>query len=285
MNAYDSALAERMNRTVPQEGKLLIWWLGQSGFLIRSQMGSVIVDPYLSTTLEDATHDDPRKQHVRMMPVCVDPAALKGIDFIACTHAHRDHYDPATIRALRASNPQATLIGPLQCTRMMERDGFSGTATASPETTLSFGDLRIYALPSAHNDLEYDAELGYPYLGYTLDFGGLRIYHAGDCMLYPGLVDSLRSLHPSLAILPINGSSQELIDLGFKTNMSYSEALTLCKEAEIPNMIPCHYDMFTINTEQVGRFVNYANIYAHSLRYWVPVIGEPCYFPSDTFCL
>ena len=39
-------------------------------------------------------------------------------------------------------------------------------------------------------------------------------------------------------------------------------------------MIPCHYDMFTLNTEQIGKFVNYVNNKKGMPDYWIPVIGE-----------
>ena len=39
-------------------------------------------------------------------------------------------------------------------------------------------------------------------------------------------------------------------------------------------MIPCHFDMFTINTVEVGRFVNYVNRESDMPPYWVPVVGE-----------
>ena len=41
---------------------------------------------------------------------------------------------------------------------------------------------RVYAVPSAHPQLDWTAAGGYPYLGYLIRFGRWTIYHAGDCV-------------------------------------------------------------------------------------------------------
>jgi L-ascorbate 6-phosphate lactonase len=41
-------LIEEIQATRPATGSLAIWWLGQSGFLLKSRQGTLLVDPYLS---------------------------------------------------------------------------------------------------------------------------------------------------------------------------------------------------------------------------------------------
>ncbi len=276
-------MAEKIRRTVPQKAEVLIWWLGQSGFILRSHRSCIVVDPYLSTTLEDATRDQSWKRHVRMMPICVQPGDLTGVDAIFCTHAHRDHYDPPTIRALQLSNPSAILTAPAACAEIMHADGLHNVLAADTEKPLAFNGFSVGAIPSMHNCFDYSEQTGYPYLGYIFDFDGVRIYHAGDTLLYDGLADRLRKWNVHLALLPINGRTPELIAKGFQSNLNYREAPQLCADAGIAHMIPCHYDMFTINTEQVGKFVNYTNANIPDLCYWVPVIGEPFHFNLSNF--
>ena len=43
---------------------------------------------------------------------------------------------------------------------------------------------------------------GYPYLGYLVRFGNYTIYHAGDCVPYPGLVSRLIPYNVNVALLP-----------------------------------------------------------------------------------
>jgi L-ascorbate 6-phosphate lactonase len=44
-------LIEEIEETIPAPGSLCVWWLGQSGFLIKSQAGLLAIDLYLSEHL------------------------------------------------------------------------------------------------------------------------------------------------------------------------------------------------------------------------------------------
>ena len=43
------------------------------------------------------------------------------------------------------------------------------------------------------------------YLGYIVQGDSWTIYHSGDTVLYPGMVEILRQWSIDLALLPING--------------------------------------------------------------------------------
>ena len=81
-----------------------LWWLGQSGYLLKWQGRRLLLDPYLSDSLTEkyAATDKP---HVRMTARVVDPAQLTSIDLVTASHVHTDHLDPQTLRPLVAANP------------------------------------------------------------------------------------------------------------------------------------------------------------------------------------
>ena len=58
-----------------------MWWLGQSGFLVKTNAGTVLFDPYLSDSLTDK-YADTDKPHVRMTELCVNPDRMTGIDIV-----------------------------------------------------------------------------------------------------------------------------------------------------------------------------------------------------------
>lgn len=66
-------------------------------------------------------------------------------------------------------------------------------------------DDRIYAVPAAHDQLDWTPLGGYPHLGYLVRFGGVTIYHAGACVPYEGIVDRLRPYNVTVALLPVGG--------------------------------------------------------------------------------
>src|SRR5258708_6501531 len=94
-----------------ESGNLLIWWLGQSGFLVYWAGHHLLLDPYLSDslTLKYANTDKP---HVRMTERVVAPERLNFIDVVTSSHNHTDHLDPDTLKPILSANPAVELIVP-----------------------------------------------------------------------------------------------------------------------------------------------------------------------------
>jgi L-ascorbate metabolism protein UlaG (beta-lactamase superfamily) len=82
--------------------------------------------------------------------------------------------------------------------------------------------------------------------------GPFRIYHSGDTLLFPGMVERLRTFRLDLALLPINGRASERRVSG---NLSGSEAAGLAHAIGATYVVPCHYDMFEFNTASPDEFV------------------------------
>lgn len=81
-----------------------------------------------------------------------------------------------------------------------------------------------------------------------MNLAGLRIYHSGDCIPYPGLADKLADLAPQVALLPVNGRDAERAGNGLPGNFTLDEAVDLCRDAGVPTMIAHHYGLFEFNT-------------------------------------
>lgn len=271
------ALAADINTYIPPKGETAVWWLGQSGFVIKAGGFCLVTDPYLSTTLEDMTKDMTNgMRHIRMMPIAVEPSALHCVDYILCSHDHGDHYDGKSVKGLLAGSPGAKVIVPPAAVPSLLRDGIAmeKIIPVGAEDTYTAGTLRISALRAKHNQFDYSQEYGYPYVGYIIRISALTIYHGGDTILFDELPDLLKRERIDIGIMAINGYDDQRIALGFQSNCTYSEAAELAKYAGIRCMIPCHYDMFTANTEQVGKYVNYMNQGKNMPKYLLPVIGE-----------
>jgi L-ascorbate metabolism protein UlaG (beta-lactamase superfamily) len=105
--------------------------------------------------------------------------------------------------------------------------------------------FRVHGIAAAHNELERDAHGRHVYLGYVVQRGGWTIYHSGDTLLYPGLVEKLRPFRIDVALLPINGNRSECRVAG---NLDGREAAWLAKEIGARTVVPHHYEMFEFNT-------------------------------------
>lgn len=230
-----------------------LWWLGQSGFLMAYQGNTWLFDPYLSDSLT-AKYAGTDKPHIRMTARCVAPASLDMVNVVSSSHRHTDHLDAETLIPILESNPQVSLVVPTAnltfSADRLGRPAHRFTPIDAGET-LPIGRFRVTAVPAAHEDLEAEGS-HFPCLGYVVQAGKLRVYHSGDTVWYPTMVEWLAPLGVDVAILPINGRKPERRVAG---NLWGDEAARLARSIGARCVIPCHYEMFTFNTESPERFV------------------------------
>jgi L-ascorbate metabolism protein UlaG (beta-lactamase superfamily) len=108
-----------------------------------------------------------------------------------------------------------------------------------------------YGFQSLHDTTE-----GFPFLGYVVDIGGQRLYHAGDTLVYPGLASILGPLQLDVVFLPINGRDFYREAEGTVGNMNEDEAAQLAEEVRARIAVPIHFDAFVNNLGDVGRFAS-----------------------------
>ncbi len=255
---HDDFLADvAAARTDPT--RLHLWWLGQSGYLVRWTGGHLLIDPYLSDSL---THKyaDTDKPHIRMTDLLVDPARLDFIDAVTASHRHTDHLDAATLLPLMKKNPAMRIVTPeaerqLAATKL----GVEAASLIGMDDGVKrhMADLTIHGIPAAHDELEQDERGHHRYLGYVFELPmsadrSFTIYHSGDTRLYEGMIDRLRRFEVDLALLPINGRAPERKVAG---NLWGREAARLAHDIGAKLAVPCHYDMFTFNTATPDEFI------------------------------
>lgn len=245
--AQDDAFLEDVARPDESPSELRIWWLGQSGFLIRHEGSFILLDPYLSDSLTEK-YANTDKPHVRMTARVIDPARLKGIQVITSSHNHTDHLDAATLRPLFDANPAAQFVIPeanrefvaqrLECEETWPIGVDDGRAVI-------VSGWQLTGIAAAHNARETDAAGRHHFLGYIIRRGPWTLYHSGDTLLYPGMADTLAEYGVDVAFVPINGNKIERRVAG---NLDGNEAAQLAHDIGAALAIPHHFEMFEFNT-------------------------------------
>lgn len=229
-------------------GRLFVWWLGQSGFLLCHRGACLLFDPYLSDALTKkyAATDKP---HARMTARVVDPARLDFLQVVTSSHNHTDHFDVETLAPIFAASPSAKLVLPAANVDLaLQRLGAAARSRLVPLAEgrpASVGPFTIDAVPAAHE------ELSPSFAGFVVRIGPFRIYHSGDTVLFPGMLERLRSRGVDLALLPINGRAPERRVAG---NLNALEAAHLAHGIGARWVVPCHYEMFEFNTASPAPF-------------------------------
>ena len=214
----------------------------------------MLFDPYLSDSLTNK-YAETDKPHVRMTELCIAPGLLPDIDIVTSSHNHTDHLDGETLKPIFKTNPHASLVIP-SANRAFVADRLGCEPCwplgISAGQSVRIGGIKIHAVPAAHNDLKTDEMGRHHYLGYVAQLAGATIYHSGDTLWYEGLPQALQRFKIDLAILPINGNKPERRVAG---NLSGDEAAKLAQTIGARLVVPCHYDMFTFNTETPELFI------------------------------
>ncbi|MBE2213471.1 MAG: MBL fold metallo-hydrolase [Opitutaceae bacterium] len=230
-------------------GRLFVWWLGQSGFLLCHQGRCLLFDPYLSDSLtrKYAATDKP---HVRLTARVVEPARLDFIEAVTSSHNHTDHLDAETLLPIFSANSSTRLVLlRANLSFASERLGAAARPRFVPLAdgeSASAGPFTFTAVPAAHE--QPAPEFG----GFVATVGPFRIYHSGDTVMFAGLIERLRPLRIDLALLPINGRAPERRVAG---NLDGPEAARLARAIGARWVVPCHYDMFAFNTASPADFV------------------------------
>lgn len=248
-----------------------IWWLGQSGFLLQWNGSCILFDPYLSDSLTKK-YAQTNKPHARMSERVIDPHLLDCIDVVTSSHNHTDHLDGETLKPLLEVNPHISFVIP-EANRDFVKDRVGcdkhfpiGMRDGVRETVKAF---TFHGLPSAHNEIERDAEGQCKFMGYVVQFGAFSVYHSGDTLWYNGLEDLLKPFAIDVAFLPINGSDPQR---GVAGNLNTREAAHLGKSIGARFVVPHHYNMFAFNTADPENFRREAE--KAGQRYFIPQHGE-----------
>ncbi|MGB1123904.1 MAG: MBL fold metallo-hydrolase [Phycisphaeraceae bacterium] len=262
-------------RTADVSSGFAVWWLGQSGFLIKTSSGVLLFDPYLSDSLTKK-YAETDKPHVRLSELVVEPGLLDMVDVVTSSHNHTDHLDAFTLNPLREANESLVILVP-EANRAFAADRLQMNAdevvVLDAGQSATFGAFTLHAVPAAHNDLDTDDQGRHKYLGFVAEFeaGGRRcfVYHSGDTLRYEGMAETLKQWPIDLALLPINGNKPERRVAG---NLFGDEAAQLAKDIGADLVLPCHYDLFAFNTASPDLFAETCESLGQPYR--VPKLGE-----------
>jgi L-ascorbate metabolism protein UlaG (beta-lactamase superfamily) len=256
---HGAALRDEIASTTPPSGCLALWHIGQSGFVVKAGRTTLLIDPFLSPSTD-------RLRRTWEPPLTPDD--LAGADYVLCSHDHLDHLDPFTVQGVAAAAPGARFVVPVGLRPRLEELGIGPERVIGAEVGTSHeeGPLVLEAIPAAHGDrvepvAEYawepDPQVGHRFVGFLVTTGGVRLYHAGDTTIYPGMEARLESVNVDLALLPINGRDWYRERQGIVGNMNEKEAADLGHAVGADVIVPMHYDMFAGNPGNPGWFAEY----------------------------
>jgi len=254
------------------ESLLAVWYIGQMGLVVRWKELTICFDPVLN----DLTWPDGSSRRNYAPPFV--PESFLGVDAVICSHRHADHLNLDTLLPLAEANPKMKIIVPRPETEDLIRKGLKKEqvvgAGAGESISLGAGAV-LRPVAAAHETYITDENGDQKNLGYVLECGGQRIYHAGDTVVTPRLIEDVRALGPiTLACVPVNGIDSERRGRGVIGNMDCRDAAWFVSQIGADMTIPMHCDMVMKNEENPLIFAGYMRDLYPGRKYHLMQLGE-----------
>ena len=270
-----AALLNELSSTSFPEKIAALWYLGQSGFALKTKELLVFFDPVFA----DMRDLDGTTLRYYPSPFSPEEAVRTGVSFVFCSHDHLDHLQPETVVPMAKAQPKLKIVIPAPSVRKAVSLGVpeDQIIAAHAEQLIRLPDGCICTpIPAAHETYELDENGDHRALSYIFRTSdGMKLFHAGDAVVTPELVERLQMEHGlDAALLPINGADYKRRLRGVVGNMNSREAADLAHDIDADLVIPCHYDMIFQNGEDPLHFAEYMRIYYPEKKFHILSLGE-----------
>jgi|TARA_Y100000310_G_C20661102_1_gene804858 L-ascorbate metabolism protein UlaG (beta-lactamase superfamily) len=237
------------------KNRLDVFFIGQSGYILKTNECIIYIDPYLSDYIENPNGLSD-KYMCRNYPSPIDPKKIKKCDAVICTHAHVDHMDPWTINQIKPQFQLHTSIGAYEMSEIALKK--KHVEFVYPDKSYQVGPFDLIPFPAAHYQLT--DEKGRPdCLSFLIKWRDKSLFFWGDGICYEGQHELLSNIQFDYFFAPINGRDSFREKRGIIGNLKESELANICAQLKIKNVIPNHYDMFNNNTGSISLFQTQIN--------------------------
>jgi L-ascorbate metabolism protein UlaG (beta-lactamase superfamily) len=198
-----------------------ITWLSQAGLLFENENIKIMVDPYLSDSVEKIN-----PKNYRRTPV--DEAFLKiKPDVIICTHNHLDHVDPETLCHYLTEDSGIVVLAPeAACLETKKFGGNNNYVKFNRHTSWTQNGVKFTAVKAEHSDV-------HP-IGVIIDDGEKKYYVTGDTLYNEDIFQDIPE-DIDVLFLPINGVGN---------NMNMTDAARFAERVNAKITVPLHVGLF-----------------------------------------
>lgn len=219
-----------------------ITWIGHASFLVQIAGLNILIDPIWGLWLKGIK---------RLKQPGVALQELPMIDLVLVTHAHFDHLDRRTLRAVAANQP---IVVPFGVGNLVHDLGFQRVHELDYWRGVTFGEgeqqLTITLTPCHHWGARvlHDQHRGFG--GFVLSTAqGRSVFHCGDTAYFDGFKEIGRRVPVEIALLPIgayDAPSKRAV------HMNPEEAVQAFLDLGAQRLVPMHYGTFRLSYEPLS---------------------------------
>jgi L-ascorbate metabolism protein UlaG (beta-lactamase superfamily) len=216
-------------------------WLGHSTVLLKIDGTTILTDPVFS----DRAGLNFRLVTLgvkRLVAPALAIADLPKIDLVLLSHAHFDHFDTPSLRALE--NRGTTVVTAAKTADLLRVKRYAAVRELAWGERIRVGPLEIRAFQVNHWGARMRSDTQRGYNGYTIDAGRYRVLFGGDT----AATDSFRALGSSrpfdLAIMPVGAYNPWI-----HYHCTPEQAWEMAGDAGAEFFLPVHHQTFALSSE------------------------------------
>lgn len=218
-------------------------WLGHSTVLLKIDGTTVLTDPVFSSRagLDLYLFTVGIK---RLVNPAVPLLNLPPVDLILVSHAHMDHLDTPSLRALE--NKGTRVITAPETSDLFRPSRYRSLQELRWNESAQAGEARVTAIEVKHWGARMRTDTYRGYNGYHIQVGSRQVLFAGDT----AMTDSFRRLpgnaKPELAIFPIGAYNPWI-----RHHCNPEQAWRMANDARADVVAPIHHRTFSLGREPV----------------------------------
>lgn len=198
-----------------------ITYLGQAGLLFEKNGFKIMIDPYLSDSVEKINPKNYRRVEIDENFFEIKP------DVMIFTHNHLDHYDPETVTHFINTDSNILVLAPKSVWDQVRKIGGNNNYVLFNRHTIwTEKEVEFTAVKAEHSDITP--------IGIIIDDGEKKYYVTGDTLYNEEIFEDIPKDIYAL-FLPVNGVGN---------NMNMTDASRFAKRINAKKTVPIHIGMF-----------------------------------------
>ena len=217
-----------------KEGDICITWIGHASFLIQTPDHSILIDPNWAKWLKVIKRIKHPGMEIRDLP---------AIDLVLVTHAHFDHLDRKSLRAVASDQ---SIIVPEHVGGLVHGLGFRHVHELRHWESFELGSLKVTLTPARHWGARvlHDSHRGFG--GFHIAYAGRSVFHCGDSAYFEGFKEIGERLPVEIALLPIGAYEAPTKR---DVHMNPEEAIEAFMNLGAKTFVPMHFGTFRLSYE------------------------------------
>jgi L-ascorbate metabolism protein UlaG (beta-lactamase superfamily) len=237
-----TAPARNSDVPVPEDGEIVVTYIGHATTLVQLSGVSVMTDPVYSDRL--------------MLPKrLVEPGIaiedLPPLDLVLVSHGHFDHLDVPTHERLPSS---ATAVVAKNLSDLIAPCGYERVVELAWGESFRHRDLTVTALPVRHWGTRNLLPDNRGYTGFLLQSPSGTVFFPGDTAYFPGFADYGKQFDIDVALLPIGAYRPDSFR---RVHMNPEDAFQAFRDLRARYLVPIHWGTFVISLEPIDEPINW----------------------------